>query len=219
MTLIPFHVTGGAIAIVSGLVALYAIKGRQLHRKSGTTFVCAMLVMALSGAVMAVGHAGAEINIPAGLVTAYLVSSSLLTVRGPSVGFRVERIAMVAAFMLGVASMLLALVSVSRGRTGFIVPLAMFATLALAAATGDRRMIKAGGIRGTPRLKRHLWRMCAALAIAAASFFLGPVSRIPEPLRLPALRLIPLVVIATMVSWMWRFRTRRAAAGASSQTA
>ena len=73
MTLIPLHVIAGAIAIVSGFVALYALKGARLHRKSGTIFVYAMLVMSLSGAVMAVGRAGAAMNIPAGLVTAYLV--------------------------------------------------------------------------------------------------------------------------------------------------
>jgi hypothetical protein len=80
MTLIPLHVMGGAIAIVSGFVALYTLKGAQPDRKSGTIFVYAMLVMSLSGAVLAVGRAGAAMNIPAGLVTAYLVITSLLTV-------------------------------------------------------------------------------------------------------------------------------------------
>ena len=58
MTLIPLHVTGGVTGILSGLVALYALKGARLHRKSGTIFVYAMLLMSLSGAVMAVGRRG-----------------------------------------------------------------------------------------------------------------------------------------------------------------
>ena len=62
-------------------------------------------------------------------------------------------------------------------------------------------------------LKRHLWRMCMALFIAAASFFLGPVRRIPEPLRIPALRLIPLVVLVTMAYWLWRYRRKRSSRG------
>ena len=49
----------------------------------------------------------------------------------------------------------------------------MFAALALSGAVGDRRMLRTGGLHGTARLKRHLWRMCVALSIAAASFFLG----------------------------------------------
>lgn len=210
MTLIPLHVIGGTIAIVSGFVALYALKGAQLHRKSGTIFVYAMLVMALSGVVIAVGRAGAAMNIPAGLVTAYLVITSLLTVHPPSAGSRrVERSAMLAAFALGLASIVSAFVSAGRGNIGFVFPLVMFGILALSAGVGDRRMLRAGGLQGTARLKRHLWRMCVALSIAAASFVLGPVRRIPEPLRIPALRLIPLVVLVTMVYWLWRYRRKR----------
>ena len=47
MTLIPLHVIGGAIGIVSGLVALYSFKGAWLHRKSGMLFVYAMLMLSL----------------------------------------------------------------------------------------------------------------------------------------------------------------------------
>jgi uncharacterized membrane protein len=208
--LLPFHVIGGALGIASGLVSLYALKGSTLHRKSGTVFVYAMLVLSLSGAVMAVGRAGAAMNIPAGLVTAYLVVTALITVRPPSVGTRrVERGAMLAAFALGVSSILAASVSASKGNAGFVFPLLMFGALALSAGAGDRRMLRAGGLRGTARLKRHLWRMCVALFIAAGSFFLGPVRRIPEPLRIPALRLIPLVVLLTMVYWLWHYRRKR----------
>jgi uncharacterized membrane protein len=215
MTLIPIHVTGGAIAIVSGLIALYALKGARLHRKSGTIFVYAMLVMSLTGAVIAVGRYGAAMNIPAGLVSAYLVITSLLTIRRPSSGsLKAERVAMVAAFVLALGSVIAAFVSAGRGNMGFVFPLLMFALLAFSAGMGDRRMLQAGGLQGTARIKRHLWRMCVALFIAAGSFFLGPVRRIPEPLRLPALRLIPFLVLVTMAYWLWRYRRRRMAPGA-----
>jgi len=85
----------------------------------------------------------------------------------------------------------------------------IFGALAMSAGAGDLRMIRAGGLQGTARVKRHLWRMSVALFIASASFFLGPVRRIPEPLRLPALRLIPFLVLATMAYWLWRYRRSR----------
>ena len=88
MRLLPFHVVGGAMAIVSGLLALYVVKGSRVHRRSGTAFVWAILLMALTGAAIAVGRLGAEINIPAALVTAYLVTTAVLTVRAPSVRSR-----------------------------------------------------------------------------------------------------------------------------------
>jgi uncharacterized membrane protein len=216
--LAPFHVAAGATAIVSGLVALYVLKGAKQHRKSGMVFVFAMLVMSLSGAVMAVGRAGAAINIPAGLVTAYLVITSLATVRPPFAGSRrLDRAAMVAAFGIGAGSLLAAIAGGARGGMAF--PLVMFGVVALCAGEGDRRMIRAGGLKGAARLRRHLWRMCTALFIAAGSFFLGPVRRIPEPLRIPALRLIPLVVIVTMVYWLWRLRRKRISHAAVSVSA
>jgi uncharacterized membrane protein len=197
MSLLPFHVTAGVMAILSGFVALYALKGATLHRRSGTVFVYAMLVMSLSGAVAAIGR----------LVTAYLVITALNTVRPRTEGsLRVDRAAMVAAFAIGAASLLVAITG--GARAGMAPPLVMFALVALFAGEGDRRMIRAGGLKGAPRLRRHLWRMCTALFIAAASFFLGPVRRIPEPLRIPALRLIPFVALATMAYWLWRYHRK-----------
>ncbi len=210
MMLLPFHVLGGALAIVSGLLALYAVKGSRLHRRSGTVFVWAMLLMSLTGAAIAVGRVGAEINIPAGLVTAYLVTTALLTVRAPSVRSRqVERGAMAAAFVLSAASLISALVTARGGKPGFAIPLVMFGLVALGGGFGDRRMLRADGLQGTARLRRHLWRMCLALFIAAASFFLGPVARVPEPLRALPFRLIPLVVLLTMAYWLWHHRSKR----------
>jgi uncharacterized membrane protein len=219
LILLPFHVAGGAIAIVTGLVTLYAVKGSWLHRRSGIVFVCAMLVMSLSGAMIAIGREGWEINIPAGLVTAYLVTTALLTVRAPSERSRqVERGAMVAAFVLGVASLILAFVVAGQRQPGFAVPLAMFGLVALSAGIGDRRMLRAGGLQGSARLRRHLWRMCVALFIAAGSFFNGPVRRVPEPLRALPFRLIPLVVLLTMAYWLWRYRRGATARRLTSDT-
>jgi len=212
MLLVPVHVTAGAVAIATGFVALYAFKGGTLHRRSGLVFVCVMLIMSLSGAVMAVGHAGAALNIPAGLVTAYLVLTGLATVRPPSANSRrLERGAMMAAFAIGGGSLL---VAIAGGLSAAMVfPLLMFATVATLAAVGDLRMLRAGGRQGADRLRRHLWRMCAALFIASGSFFLGPVRRIPEPLRTPALRLIPLLALVTMAYWLWRYRRKRISRG------
>jgi hypothetical protein len=218
MTFVPVHVLAGVLAIASGFAALYASKGGMLHRRSGTFFVYAMLVMSLSGAGMAVGRASAATNVPAGLVTAYLVITSLATVRPRSVGWRrLEGAAMAAAFVIGTGSLLIAF---SGGaRRAMTPPLVMFGLVALFAAEGDRRMIQAGGLKGAPRLRRHLWRMCTALFIAAGSFFLGPVRRIPEPLRAPAFRLIPFVVLVTMAYWLWRYHRKPSSPGAGAITA
>jgi len=211
------HIVAAVLALACGSVALCAAKGRTLHRKSGLLFVCAMLTMALTGAGMAVlsGNAG---NVVAGVLTTYLVVTALITVRPPTIHLRrVERGAMFAAFGLGATCVHLgfeALVS-PRG-TKFGIPFVvffMFGTVALLAAVGDARMIRSGGLRGAPRLARHLWRMCYAFWIALASFFLGPPGRVarllPEPLITPAVLALPvLTVLVVMFYWLWRVRVR-----------
>ena len=54
-------------------------------------------------------------------------------------------------------------------------------SIMLLAASGDVRMLVRGGVSGTKRIARHLWRMCFGLFIASGSFFLGGSNR---PLRL-----------------------------------
>jgi hypothetical protein len=114
---------------------------------------------------------------------------------------------MLAAFTIGAGSLLVAIAGGTR--RAMVPPLVIFGAVALFAGEGDRRMLRAGGLKGASRLRRHLWRMCTALFIAAASFFLGPVRRIPVPLRIPALRLIPLMVLVTMAYWLWRYRRKQ----------
>ena len=77
------------------------------------------------------------------------------------------------------------------------------------AAAGDIRMIRARGIQGGRRIARHLWRMCFAMWVAAASFFLGPPERVPEAIRIPALQAVAVLVpIVAMLYWLWRIRVR-----------
>jgi uncharacterized membrane protein len=76
------HILAGSVALLTGYVALYAAKGAPLHRKAGLAFVYAMLMMTMGGMVVAIGNnAAPHINVPAALLTSYLVVTSLTTVR------------------------------------------------------------------------------------------------------------------------------------------
>ena len=81
------------------------------------------------------------------------------------------------------------------------------ASLALLAAVGDVRMLVRGGISGTQRLGRHLWRMCYAQFVAAASIFLARQQLFPAFLQktgvLIFLSFLPLLV---MIFWLLRVR-------------
>jgi hypothetical protein len=79
------HVGAGLLGLVSGYIALYATKGAPLHRRVGMVFVYAMLTMSMLGALIAiVSGVAPEINVPAALLTAYLVTTALITVRPAS---------------------------------------------------------------------------------------------------------------------------------------
>lgn len=59
---LPIHVAAGGLALVLGAVALLAKKGGTIHRRSGLLFVCAMLVMGISAAIL--GNAGGGLMTP-----------------------------------------------------------------------------------------------------------------------------------------------------------
>jgi ATP adenylyltransferase/5',5'''-P-1,P-4-tetraphosphate phosphorylase II len=82
-------------------------------------------------------------------------------------------------------------------------------TIALLAGVGDLRMIRAGGIQGSRRIARHLWRMCFGLFVASGSFFLGQAKFIPKPVRIPLLlNVAALAPLVALIYWMWRVRLR-----------
>jgi uncharacterized membrane protein len=210
-TILPVHILAGALALVFGYVALFAAKGATLHRKSGMLFVYVMSTMALTGMLIsAVEGVAPAINIPSALLTFYLVITSLLTVK-PVAGSRwLDTAGMLMAMSIGLGCALLGVAAIVRGgrEAGMAYPLFLFAGVSILAGVGDRRVIRAGGIRGVPRLRRHLWRMCFALFVASIAFFLGP-DRLPEMLRSPVFRASGVLLpIAAMSYWMWRIRTR-----------
>jgi uncharacterized membrane protein len=197
-------------------VALYALKGASLHRRSGMVFVYAMLVMSSTGALMSVLNLNVG-NVMAGVLTFYLVLTALLTARRPSLEVQaIDRVAMLAALTVGLTAVTFGIAAV-RSATGKVNGLPppvyfMFGTVALLATLGDLRLMFGWGTGGGFRIKRHLWRMCFALFIATASFFLGPPQRLPAFLRHSPLRPVPvLLVLVLMFFWLARvsLRSRR----------
>ena len=213
-TILVVHILAGSVALAAGYVALYAAKGAVLHRRSGMLFVYAMLTMAVLGVVLTLGHKWQVVNIPAGLLTAYLVLTGLATVRPAAPGSsRLALGAMALAFVVGAIVLVFGLQALAAGgsRNGIpAFPFLLFGVIGVAAGVGDARMLRAGGLQGRPRLVRHLWRMSLALLIAAMSFFLGQADEFPKALRQPALLALPVVaVLVTMLYWLWRMRRRR----------
>jgi uncharacterized membrane protein len=212
MTLLPVHVIGGLVGIAAGFVALFAVKGARRHRKSGIVFVYAMLTMSATGAAIALLKSNGWGTAMGGFLAFYLVTTGLLASRRVS-GFQwTDLAALLIAVILGVTYFTFgfqAISSPSGKAYGYPSPLYfVFGTVTWLAAFGDARVL-VHGIHGSRRLARHVWRMCFAMFIATASFFLGQAKVIPKPLRIMPLLWIPvLVVIVMMIYWLVRLRLK-----------
>ena len=208
MVLLPLHILGGLLALLFGYAALYAAKGARLHRRSGLGFVIAMIVMSLTGAFIASLKPDRG-SVIAGLLTFYFVVTGLLTVKPVPGQRRIETIAMTSGFILGLFAIWAGGWLAQRGRPE-AAPMFLFSAMAIGGALGDWNMLRAGGIDGKRRIKRHLWRLCFAMWVAAASFFWGPPNRVPEIIRIPALLPIPVLTpVAVMLYWLWRMRGKK----------
>lgn len=209
------HIVAGSVGLIAGYTALYASKGATLHRKAGMVFVIAMLTMAFAGFLVAViRNVAPAVNVPAAALAAYLVVTSLTTLRPPARGGRPLHLAgMLAAATVGTFMVAFAYQAFANGgtRNGMpAFPFVMFGVVALLGTLGDVRVLRSGDLRGPSRIARHLWRMTFALFIAALSFFIGQAKVMPEPIRIIPLLAVPvLAVFVTMLYWLWRVRIRR----------
>jgi hypothetical protein len=207
-TILFLHIAGGSVGIVSGTIALALRKGGRPHIVAGKAFVVSMLVMASIGAFVAPFLLTAQGNPKlfdslAGFFTCYLVVTSWLTVKrkAGTIG-RAEVAAFIFASLLAAAAFLLG-TRAAGSATGYYV---MGSIIALAAAL-DLKVILGGGISGTPRIARHLWRMCLAMFVAVGSFFLGQQRVMPEFMQgSPWLGVPPLAVLAAMAFWLLKLR-------------
>jgi len=209
---LAFHVGTGLIGIAAGFLGLAVRKGGTWHRASGLVFVYAMFATGIAAAGISVYEGKSATG---GLFTAYLVFTAYTAVKPlPGVGRRVGIALMVLAFTIAAATYRFAFTALDRpGNQLDGAPAGMLfflATIALLAAIGDARVIRAGGIQGTRRLARHLWRMCFGLFIASGSFFLGQMKFIPAQVRIvPVIFVLAVSPLLMLLYWMWRVRLRQ----------
>lgn len=203
------HIGGGAIGMMAGGVAMFAPKGRRLHQVAGTLFFVSMLAMAGIAAVVApMLDESRWTNTTAAIFTLYLVATAWAAVRRrPGEVGRFERLVLIVPLAIAALGGFLAVAGASVPRPEDFTVVYVFAAISAAAAAADLSVIRRGGLRGVPRVARHLWRMSAALFVATGSFFFGQADVLPAALRAS---LIPTVLglapLALMVFWLIRVR-------------
>jgi len=207
------HIGGGTVGLVSGTAAAFAQKGERLHRIAGTIFFVSMLFMATFATYLAVVVPGQIANLYGGILAFYLVVTAWMTVRRRqgTIGLP-EKIALVAILCLCVPFVLLMVSAATGGapeiKGPFLIAGYSVGVLTAIAAIGDVRLVLAGGIAGSRRIARHLWRMLAALTFAFGSGFTNGLPRLlPGPMHVPPAFFAPMLLpLGLLVFWMIRVR-------------
>jgi hypothetical protein len=215
--LLLLHITAGTLGVLSGFVAVFLRKGSRRHGLAGNVFVTSMLGLSASGVYLALMKSQPG-NVLGGALTFYLVATAWMAARRrdgePGL---VDWGALLVASAVGAVNLTYG-VEAAISQTGLKYdyppgPYFFLGSVALIAAAGDIRMLVRGGISGTQRIARHLWRMCFALFVASASIFLARQHLFPTLLRktgvLFFLTFLPLIL---MIFWLIRvsFANRRA---------
>jgi hypothetical protein len=209
------HIASGTLGMLSGFVTVFLRKGSRRHGLAGNVFVVTMMSLGATGVYLAsMKHQPG--NILGGALTFYLVTTAWLTARR-----RDGKPGILDWGALPVVSVIAA-VEVTLGLEAATSPTGLkydyppwpyfiFGFIALLAAVGDIRMLVRGGIAGTQRLARHLWRMCFALFIAAASIFLARQQLFPAILqRTGVLVFLSVLPLLLMIFWLFRVRFAKA---------
>ena len=200
------HVCGAMIALIAGTLAMIFRKGSGRHGAAGVVFFIAMVCMSSSAVLLALFHKPNRLNLVAGMLTFYLVTTAWVAAKrrsGKPGTFDV--IAVLIVLVAGIAGW--------TGGTGGRI----FGSIALLFAVADVRTFLRGGVDATKRIARHLWRMCLAFLIAALSFYPGQARLFPKAWRDTNLLILPVLVLAgATIFWLVRVRRRSVTRSSSS---
>jgi hypothetical protein len=215
MPLVLLHVFSAAVALLSGFLAMAFRKGSGLHGAAGSVFFVSMLSMSGLGAFMAAFLRPNNGNVMGGSLAFYLVATGWMAAkrRERTVGM-FDYSAILVALAIGTAGLTWGFQAVNSPtglKDGYRPGLYfVFGSIALLFAAADVRMVASGGVTGTKRIVRHLWRMCLALLFATISLYPGQAKLFPQWLRETNLLYVPAVLLvgATLL-WLYRVAVRK----------
>ncbi len=213
-SLLWVHIAAGIVSVLIGGIAIAARKGGRLHTGSGTWFAVAMIVLAVTAAILEPFRKTEPGSPLVGLIVCYFVATSWVTAR--------RRDGSTGKFEIGacIAALMTAALVAWDGFTGALSPtpvgrgpVFVMAGLLLLAGLGDLNAILRKKLTAAQRLSRHLWRMCFAFFIATGSFFIGQQDILPAAVRgSPVLFLLGFAPLLVMAFWLVRLRFAKALA-------
>jgi uncharacterized membrane protein len=199
---LAIHIGAGALALAASIVALWAAKGGDLHRRAGRVFLAAMIAISLSALMLAALHPSPFL-FSIGVFSLYLVLSGVEAARpGLLRGWAIA----VPLAMVSVGAVMLGLAAAGAVRQPLV--LAVFGAIGFALAVQDLRARRRRE-RAPDRVIRHVGRMFGATAAAWTAFVVVNLKMLPP---LVAWLGPTALIVPAIVYWTWRVRTRRIAA-------
>ncbi len=183
--LLYLHIGGGALGIVSGLLASLTVKGSALHRKAGVVFLWAMFICYVIGALVAPFlNSQQSTNFVAGILALYLLLSGVSASRRRRfVAGTPEKVGLIVALLITSIGMIFMVLAASSpdGSMDGSPPQAyvLFIAAGGAALCGEIMALYKRVLSPTARVIRHLWRMSMSFFIASGSAFFGQAEFFP----------------------------------------
>lgn len=214
LSTITFHIFSGAIALLAGYAVIICPKGKASHKYLGRLYVISILVLGLTGTYIAVLR-DVPLSTMNGLVLCYFVLSSLNTAWQPANRINVyDKVLFVIAILItiGFAWYSYQTTQVYGGKLGGfgIQAYLAFGSVMLFSTVADYRYIRLGGLKGSSKLIRHLWRMFFPLLMSTAAFFLGQSRHLPSALQSIEFILLPVVfVLLSALYWAIKVKVKK----------
>ncbi|WP_374387730.1 hypothetical protein [Sandaracinobacter sp.] len=213
--LLVTHVAAGAVALVSGLIAMASRKGAGgLHAKAGNAFCLSMSAMAVSAAILTAWEPD-RLSLGAAIWTFYLVHSSRqaaqmrgATSRRPP--WQLMAIGLAATLLIAHGAMMANRAPdgafEGSGTAGYLA----FGSAAAVSLLLDLSLLLRAPLSARHRLARHLWRMLAACFLAVTSLFLGQQDDVfPFMAGSPVLLAPSLLTLGALIFWLLRVHLAR----------
>lgn len=199
------HILAGLIALAAAGVALGTAKGGLWHRRSGSTYVMAMLVVTLTTLVLVAIQPNLFLLV-IGLFSFYLVFTGwrAAKVRGGRPAW--------ADHLAGAGMALTGLAMLGFGVNGLVgsggeqpVILLVFGSIGLLLALSDWRDWQAGPVTGKARIAKHLGRMLAGTIATVTAAVVVNLTFLPALVTW----LGPTALITPLIVW-WNARVLQA---------
>jgi len=200
-----FHIIAGSLVLLFGYTALFSPKGLRIHKFTGNIFFIAMVILSLSAAYLELQLEDFPIM---GILSLYFVCTSWMAVKRQEkhIG-KFEYCAFVSILAVAITFYKWGWDIAYNGKIlEGTLPLAgyfIFGSIAVFAAILDLMMIIRGGIVGSHRIARHLWRMCIALLMALMSFLDQDIFS-DLILNSGLLWILPIIPLLIMTYWLCR---------------